>query len=786
MAITFSVPDGGAVMTQPAPAGQGPRVTLDGAGRAPAPQATGGDFARAGQQAAHVSLKALQALNTMAQGALAPIIERQQQQAYANGVAQVAQGRALMDIEREQPWYTQIFGPSATVRGAQAMSAMVELANASTEVTRAMPELRKQGPEMMRQYLAEQMQGVYTGDAAVDALVQQKLMESWTTTLSTHMKQHMAWQQEQAGAQFLALQQAEGTRLQETLAQQEGFDHPDQMVWEVDKFKDGLAKPAGMLDAAYGSYMAQAAQGQLHAGNFAAYEAMKATPEVWGAIPPEARQQLVDSEPRWTQQARLHDPALVNIMTDAATFTMAVKAGGFGGDVPALHKAIDQINADFRAQHGATTPAIDNAQRGALIAAHLNARADAQGVYARAAQDEANDQAQWASFLLAYNTGDPSKMPPGVSEAIAYAASEFVWQQAQASPQTLDIALSKLAKVSWDSRMHPASLVRQLERDTAAFFNGAGEITDNQKASLALMQKLLTVPGGGPHALGAYIGEKAAAQVQSFLALAGDLNDDAALVHARQTAVAGAGAVVTQATIDDVERYLNKQDTGWFSQMWGGPGMLHGLELTHPAKRWMAQQLAPTVAQYQSANPGLPMDAVLAYAFKQTYGSPGQMDFVDGAPVPKNPRLPGAQSLYAGVQQAAGFAINPFDENYQRAVRETLRETLKADIARHAAPAPERAPLDAATAAFAAAYNIPLYPPQGDMGHFESGHYVAAHGEQLQGGVLAVTYLNTKTHQTKIVMITPQQVLTRLQRIITRKGDALEGSPLTEDKIRLY
>jgi hypothetical protein len=41
--------------------------------------------------------------------------------------------------------------------------------------------------------------------------VQQKLAEQWGPMLSTHMKQHYAWQQEDMGNKFVTMQVANGT-----------------------------------------------------------------------------------------------------------------------------------------------------------------------------------------------------------------------------------------------------------------------------------------------------------------------------------------------------------------------------------------------------------------------------------------------------------------------------------------------------------------------------------------------------------------------------------------------
>jgi len=759
MATSFAVPDAGIVSQQPAPAPAGPQITLQGGGGGRAPQAPGGQFA----QAADMSMKAMDALNQMTQGALAPYVAAQQQQAYLAGATQVAFGRALQDIEREQPWYTQIFGPSATVQGAQAMSAMTALSQAQADFTAQLPELRKQPPGAVHQYLAEQAASIAnTGDAAVDGLIQQKLMDEWPTLLSTYMKQHVAWQQQDAASKFIEMQTANGALLQQTLAQQQGFsDSPEERAREVAKFTDGLAQPAGMTDEAYGTVMTASAQAHLHGGNFAAYEAMKALPEVWQAIPQQARQQLLDSEEKWKQVHLTHAAPLVGITTDEAKFKLAVSQGRFENEAQ-IHATIDRFNERFRAETGAAGNMMDNAERAALVAAHLKAQAANAAAYAQDHLQKSDDLAQRTSVRRAFNGGAPHWLSPGVSEVNWRGEMEQIWGEVLApGEQGLDNGIAKLVLVAHEPRLRVPSLQSMLRQDTQAMLVSGGRLTERQQKSLALMQKMLGNPGGAA-ALQAYVGADMAEQVQAFIGYAPDLQDDKAVDAARQLVREGAGAHVSEGDVKTAQRHIAQQGRGWLAKNWkpwnwmGEAGHLREMELTAPAQAWLAQTLAPQVARRQKARPGLTPDQAAQDALSLLLDG---ADFADGAIAPRNPGLQGAQSLYDGVRQLMASPISQGDVRYQQAVREGLREDLTAAVTRaaHRANGGDGVSIGS--------------PHQARAARWQADKYLAVSGEQ-QGGVLAVQYRHEDTGHTIQAYITPEQVVRRIQENLTRPAPA--------------
>lgn len=770
---------GGVVLQQPTQSASGPSITLQGGGGSVNPGTTGvapgGEF----QQAAANSAKALNALNKLTQGALQPYIAAEQKRLYFEGMSQVVQGKSLQQIESEQPWYTKIFGPSATVQGAQAMTAMTAITQAQNEFMENMPSLRTQDPDSVRKYLVDQATRIgNTGDPIVDGLVQSKLAEQWPTMLDTHIKQHIAWQQEDMGNKFVNNSVAAGKLLQSTLHEASGYAvTPEQAAQtrdqEVAKFNDSLLKPYGMTDEAYGKYMASAARANLSNGNFEAYAALKQNGDVWNAIPMDARVQLENEEELWTQKALKKAPALSDISGDQTKLSLSLVQGTFPGDEKALNQAIDGINASWRARSGASTDVIDNHGRDLMLKQFYTGRNKVNAVIQKAQQGLADDQLQRTTALAAINGGSSAIMPSAVSEQNAQLATEEFWQttqgEAKSNPQALDNGIAKLALVSDEKKLRPASLESQLRQDAEALFVTGGSISPRAQQSLQIMQKFLSVPGGGPGALSNYIGADNAKRVAAFIGSGVDVNDPKALETTRSWLKNGSGAVATKADRDAAAAYIDKQDPGFIRRMlpiFGGPGALTSYSLNDATKASLAADLAPYIATTKKAFPSMNDEQAAQFAYNQVYGNLNNTDFIDGTIVKHNSYLPGAQSLFQGVQAISHNGVSQANDDYQWAVKEVARGNLKDAVSQGVAK------LNAANA------TDPLYT-KADIGNFRDSDFQAVGGEQLAHGIVTVYYQNSKNGQVYPVLIRPEQVRDKYQERLNSSrggiGDLVKG-----------
>lgn len=780
---SFALDDsGGIVLQQPSQTAIGPQISLQGGGAeqfqaGQASIAPGGEF----QQAAAISAKTLDALNKLTQGALAPHVAAEQKRLYFEGMSQVAQGRSLREIEKQQPWYTKIFGPSATVQGAQAMTAMTAITQAQNEFMENLPELRARSPDEVRKYLVDQATRIgNTGDPTVDGLVQSKLAEQWHAMLDTHMKQHITWQQEDMGNKFVNMQVANGKLLQSTLHQQSGYANPAVMQAEVKKFVDGLAKPYGMTDEAYGKYMASAARANLSNGNFMAYTALKNTGDVWNAIPMNARVQLENEEELWTQNALKKAPALHDIAADQTQLAIALSQGIFPGDEALLNQTIDQMNANWKRRSGASTDMIDNVGREHLLKQFYAGRAKVQTLYRKAAQELADDQAQRTIALAAVNGGTSSLLPPNVSTENAQLAVEEFWKTTQNDDESLTNGINKLAIVSDEKKLRPASLESQLRQDADALFVAGGKISLRQQQSLGIMQKFLSSPGGGPTALANYIGVDSAKRVEVFIGTGVDIDDPKALETTRSWIKNGSGAVVTAADKRAATNYISKQDPSWFKRwmpIFGGPGALSSFDLNDATQAALATDLGPYVAMAKKAYPSMSDESAAQYAYNEVYGNLKNTDFIDGTVIKHNPYVPVAQSLYQGLQALSKDALNQANEDYQWSVREVARGNLKQAVEKGIKSLND------------AHISESLYK-KASIDNFRDKDFEAVGGDQMGNGVVAIHYRSKKDGRLYPVLVTPQQVydkyIERLNHIpnmlemVKKAGELMGERPFTK------
>lgn len=126
MTISFSLGADSDVVTQQSTFGGGGSNSFSGgpsgAGQSSGSIAAGGNALQFADAAGRRGMQNIDTLNKLAGGMLQPYIERQKKLQYAEGMAQAAQGKSLIEIENDQPWYTKLFGPDATTQGAQAFN----------------------------------------------------------------------------------------------------------------------------------------------------------------------------------------------------------------------------------------------------------------------------------------------------------------------------------------------------------------------------------------------------------------------------------------------------------------------------------------------------------------------------------------------------------------------------------------------------------------------------------------------------------------------------------------
>jgi hypothetical protein len=257
--MSFSLNSGGGVVVQQDASSGGSATSFNG-GVSGGAQSSGGlaqggtDIAALAQAEARQGVLgtgiSIDEFNKLTQGAIQPYIDRAKKEQYAQGMSQAAQGKSLIDIQNDQPWYTKIYGPDATVQGAQMYNVNAAMNDAQTSFMQAMPQLREKSPDQVRGYLVGKMQEVQpTGDPYTDAMVQQKLAEQLPQMLSQHMQQYTQYTQEQNYLGFTNMGTSAARSMQATMLQNPNLTDEDTAKAHAD-YAAKLVQPPGMTRTA--------------------------------------------------------------------------------------------------------------------------------------------------------------------------------------------------------------------------------------------------------------------------------------------------------------------------------------------------------------------------------------------------------------------------------------------------------------------------------------------------------------------------------------------------------
>lgn len=142
--------------------------------------------------------RTFKAIAELSSGILAPKIKEAAQEQFITGVQRAMTGEALGEIVKDQPWYTDIFAPSAAPAGARAYTSQKAIADWAGRMEQQMPELAKASPEALNSAAVGTMQGFMTGDAAADAAITAGVVEQMAPLFKRHAKEHYIYNQKQA------------------------------------------------------------------------------------------------------------------------------------------------------------------------------------------------------------------------------------------------------------------------------------------------------------------------------------------------------------------------------------------------------------------------------------------------------------------------------------------------------------------------------------------------------------------------------------------------------------
>ncbi|BAP15841.1 internal virion protein [Ralstonia phage RSJ2] len=377
---------GQVVLQQSTESGAAPALTLGGSMGAQtpsagqAPQTSQGQIAEISaaveQRRQHdTGAATMEAINKLSRGVLDPYVQAMQNEAYYNGAAQVVQGKTLMEVQEQQPWMTRIFGPSASVRGAQAMTVMKSLADAQTGFMTDMPKLRTQSTDDVRRYLVQQATRVNVGDPQMDNLIRSKMMENWQPMLELHAKENYKFVQEQNVNAFGQWHLSEGDALQATLKSGGNELSPETTKMMRERVLGGIERPAGMDETSYKKAIASSAQANLARGNFAWFRIFKGSQQ-FTSMDAADQTKMLDLQLRYENQWK--NKAAANEDIGIRSSVMLAKANAGLLSPNEVIAAARDFNNEWYATTGSESPFFTMQDLGSAIKGNVGAILKAQ------------------------------------------------------------------------------------------------------------------------------------------------------------------------------------------------------------------------------------------------------------------------------------------------------------------------------------------------------------------------------------------------------------------------
>lgn len=317
---------------------------------------------------------------------LEPKIQQIQTRKFLEGAQRVAQGEALKDIVDEQPWYTQIFGPSSSVQGARTIAQMKGVDDYITSVQNDMPNLRKLSSDEFGKQVSARMQTFLTGDGVADAAIQTKMVESLGSLTKAHTKANYKYTQDTMQKNIVGYMQGGAVKLQ---AQAKQMLDGTLSKGDFDEIKAGfvgnLMPLEGQSPESYWGGIEAATMDALASGNHHAANVIFDS-GVFASAPAETRLKLMDARHKY--EARTQETAgFAEYGPMIGQLQGLARSGQLTGNQ--IIAQVDKINADYNIRYGVNRPLFKRDEMVSLISGNINAIYTRQDADSRALRTEA-------------------------------------------------------------------------------------------------------------------------------------------------------------------------------------------------------------------------------------------------------------------------------------------------------------------------------------------------------------------------------------------------------------
>lgn len=331
---------------------------------------SGGQTFRADQQRrVEIDTSTSDLLMQLGSKILEPQIQKIQSEKFLQGAQRVAQGEALKEIVDEQPWFTQIFGPSSSTQGARAVAQMKGVDDYITSVATDMPELQKLSGEEFGQRITAKMSDFLTGDSVADTAIQMKMVESTGALFKAHTKANYKWTQDTMQTNISGYMRSGATKLQALSGQLlDGTMSAADYEGAKADFVGNIMPLDGQSPTSYWSAVEEATIDALANGNHHAANAVFDS-GIFESAPAEMRKKMIDA--RHTYEARTQETAGFDVYGPRIGILKGQAAAGqlSGNQILA---EVDAINADYAARYGISRPLFKRKEFESILSGNIS------------------------------------------------------------------------------------------------------------------------------------------------------------------------------------------------------------------------------------------------------------------------------------------------------------------------------------------------------------------------------------------------------------------------------
>lgn len=210
---------------------------------------------------------------------MAPQVERMKMRRMFEGYTRAQAGETLQELTDNDSPLSKIFGPSGFEQGAQFYTAQTAINKWGTDRLAEIDTLKRMPPTELAKLMADTSQSMMTGDPYADTIIQQGLIEAQGPVIKQVTAARYEWQQQEAVRTQSAAAESAAVALQQIAVGQAALS-PDKrdtaaMKMQVDRFLDGMQKPAGMADESYEKFLKGFMRNQMANGNFYAVDLLR-------------------------------------------------------------------------------------------------------------------------------------------------------------------------------------------------------------------------------------------------------------------------------------------------------------------------------------------------------------------------------------------------------------------------------------------------------------------------------------------------------------------------------